>query len=122
MEEGERQMNLLDTMKEACVVMDKTTAYDGMGGFTPTWTEGAEFFAVIRKDSTPEEIVAQQQGAAETFTIIVDRSVPLEYHDVFKRISDGAVFRLTSNTKDAAAPGRSTIPIAKATCERWVLP
>lgn len=115
-------MNLLDTMKDACVMMDKATVSDGMGGFRPTWTEGASFDAVIRKDSTPEEIVAQQQGAAETFTVIVDRSVPLEYHDVFKRLRDGAIFRLTSNTKDAAAPGRSTIPIAKATAERWELP
>ena len=114
-------MNLLDTMREACVMMDKTTVSDGMGGFTPTWTEGAAFTAVIRKDATPEEIVAQQQGAAETFTVIVDKSVPLEYHDVFKRVTDGAIFRLTSNTKDAAAPARSTVPIAKATCERWVL-
>lgn len=115
-------MNLLDTMKDPCVMMDKSTAADGMGGFVPIWTEGAQFYAVIRKDNAPEEIVAQQQGAAETFTVIVDKSVPLEYHDVFKRLTDGAVFRLTSNTKDDAAPSRSTVPIAKAKCERWVLP
>lgn len=114
-------MSLLDTMKDACVMMDKTTVNDGLGGFKLTWVEGAHFDAVIRKDTTPEEIVAQQQGAAETFTVIVDKSVPLAYADVFKRLSDGAIFRLTSNTKDAAAPSPSTVPIAKATAERWVL-
>lgn len=114
-------MNLLDTMKDACVMMDKATVNDGLGGFTATWVEGATFDAVIRKDATPEEVVAQQQGAAETFTVIVDRSVPLDYHDVFKRLSDNAIFRLTSNTRDAAAPPPSTVPIAKATAERWVL-
>ena len=114
-------MNLLDTMKESCVMMDKTSVSDGMGGFSTAWVEGASFYAVIRKDAAPEEVVAQQQGAAETFTVIVDKSVPLDYHDVFKRVSDGAVFRLTSNTKDSAAPSRSTVPIAKAKCERWAL-
>lgn len=114
-------MNLLDSMKDDCVMMDRTTVADGLGGFTTAWVEGAAFSAVIRKDTAPQQIVAQQQGAAETFTVIVDRTVPLEYHDVFRRLSDGAVFRLTSNTKDAAAPSRSTVPIAKATCERWAL-
>lgn len=124
MEEGERQMMnayLLDAMKDACVMMDKTTVNDGVGGFEPTWVEGATFDAVIRKDSAPEQVVAQQQGVNEMFTVIVERTVPLEYHDVFKRLSDGAIFRLTSNTKDATAPAMSTARIAKATAERWVL-
>lgn len=115
-------MNLLDTMRDLCVMMDKSTAADGMGGFIPTWSEGAQFYAVIRKDRSPEEVVAQQQGAAETFTVIVDKSVSLDYHDVFKRKSDGAVFRMTSETRDGKAPAWSTVPIAKATCERWELP
>lgn len=124
MEEGERPMMnafLLDAMKDACVMMDKTTVGDGMGGFTTQWVEGATFDAVIRKDSAPEQVVAQQQGVNEMFTVIVERTVPLEYHDVFKRLSDGAIFRLTSNTKDATAPAMSTARIAKATAERWAL-
>ena len=108
-------MSLLDWMKVPCVMMDRTTVNDGMGGFVQTWVEGATFDALIRKDSAPEQVVAQQQGAAEVFTVMVDKSVPLEYHDVFKRLSDGAIFRLTSNTLDAAAPIPSTVPIAKAT-------
>lgn len=112
---------LLDAMKDACVMMDKTTVGDGMGGFTMQWVEGATFDAVIRKDSAPEQVVAQQQGVNEMFTVIVERTVPLEYYDVFKRLSDGAIFRLTSNTKDATAPAMSTARIAKATAERWAL-
>jgi len=115
-------MTLLDSMRDTCVMLDKTTVSDGLGGFTTKWVEGATFEAVIRKDASPQEIVAQQQGVNETFTVIVDKSVTLDYHDVFKRLSDSAVFRLTSTTKDAQAPAVSTVPIAKATAERWVLP
>lgn len=114
-------MNLLDTMKESCVMMNKTTLPDGMGGFIPTWVEGAAFDAVIRKDSAPEVRVAEQQDVNEMFTVIVAKSVPLEYHDVFKRLSDDAVFRMTSSVRDDAAPSPSTVQIAKGTAERWVL-
>lgn len=114
-------MSLLDTMKDPCVMLDKVTVSDGMGGFTVTWHDGAAFEAIIRKDSSPEARVAEQQGVNEMFTVIVAKTVPLEYHDVFRRITDDAVFRLTSNTRDSAAPEPSTIPIAKATAERWRL-
>ena len=93
-----------------------------MGGFVQTWVEGATFDALIRKDSAPEQVVAQQQGAAEVFTVMVDKSVPLEYHDVFKRVSDNAIFRVTSESKDSEAPARSTVKIEKVTAERWELP
>lgn len=114
-------MSLLDSMKTACKMMDRSTVSDGLGGFSYTWTEGADFEAVIRKDSSPEMAVAQKQGLSEFFTVIVDKSVSLEYHDVFKRVSDSATFRVTGSTRDSTAPDVSSVPIAKATCERWDL-
>lgn len=114
-------MTLLDSMRDPCVMMDKRTVSDGMGGFTTVWTEGATFDATIIKNNSNEAVVGQQQGMSELFTVVVDKSITLDYHDVFKRVSDGQTFRLTSSTLDSAAPERSTIPIAKATCERWSL-
>lgn len=114
-------VNLLTTMMQPCVMMDKTTVNDGMGGFTPTWVRGATFDAFVRKETAPELVVAEKQGVKETFTVVVPIGTPLEYHDVFMRLSDNAVFRLTSNVQDDAAPGASTVKIAKANCERWEL-
>lgn len=114
-------MNLLDVMKEPCVMLDRRTVPDGIGSFGYEWTEGARFQAVIRKDSSPELRVAEQEGTKEHYTIIVDKSIVLQYNDVFRRESDGQTFRLTSSTIDNMAPSRSTVPIAKATAERWVL-
>lgn len=114
-------MTLLDEMRDACVMMDKRTVSDGLGGFTTVWTEGAKFGATIIKNNSNEAVVGQQQGMNELFTVVVDKSIAFDYHDVFKRLSDGQTFRLTSSTLDSAAPERSTVPIAKATCERWAL-
>ena len=115
------RVNLLESMMEDCVMLDKTTVSDGLGGFKPNWTQGATFKAFVRKESAPEVTIAEQQGVSEMFTVVVPKGVPLEYHDVFQRINDGAVFRLTSNVLDDAAPVASSIPIAKANCERWAL-
>lgn len=116
-------MNLLSSAMEPCVMMDKSTVNDGLGGFKNVWTEGAEFLAFVHKerDPTAVQVVAEKTVANEELTVIVYMSVSLEYHDVFKRIRDGAIFRLTSNTKDGETHQLASSPIAKARCERWEL-
>lgn len=116
-------MNLLESMMDACVMMDKTTVSDGMGGIVSVWVEGAEFQAYVRKESAPEITVAEQTGAKEMFTVVVPMTVSLEYHDVFKRVRDGAIFRLTSNTRDGETSKTASTPVqvARANCERWEL-
>lgn len=116
-------MNLLESMMDACVMMDKTTVSDGMGGIVSVWVEGAEFQAYVRKESAIEVAIAEQSGAKEVFTVVVPMTVSLEYHDVFKRVRDGAIFRLTSNTLDGETSQMASPPVqvAKANCERWEL-
>lgn len=114
-------MTLLDSIMEPCVMLDKVTVPDTQGGFIPVWREGATFDAYVRKESAPEYTIAEQSGVNEMFTVVVHKGVPLDYHDVFRRVSDGEVFRLTSNVKDDTVPAASTIQIAKANCERWAL-
>lgn len=115
-------MNLLDSMMENCVMLDKTSVSDGMGGFEYLWVEGAPFEAAIIKLSNPAIQVAEQAGASEQYSVVVHDGVPLDFHDVFRRISDGAVFRVTGYSRDSEAPAASTVKIAKVTAERWAVP
>lgn len=114
-------MSLLDEMKTACIMLDKRSVPDGLGGFKPKWDEGATFDATIIKDQSIEARVAEKNGLKSVFTVVVQRGVPLEYHDVFRRLSDGAVFRVTSDITDSEAPSRSTVKIGKVTAESWEL-
>lgn len=114
--------NLLDSMMEPCVMMDKTSVSDGMGGFTYQWREGAAFDATIIKMGGSQVIVAEQQGVSELYTIVVHTGIQLDFHDVVKRLSDGATFRVTDYAKDNKAPAASTVQITKTTAERWVIP
>ena len=120
MEEGELRV-LIDAFMEDCVMMDRTTQPDGIGGFTHVWKQGAAFQAAIVKDNTTEALVAEKQGVTEVYTVTFAKSVPMEYHDVFKRLSDCAVFRATSNVTDSKTPKVASFQFGQVRAERWEL-
>ena len=114
-------MNLLTQIMEECRIINRVRTDGIFGGYKNEWVEGASFKAAIGKMSSPEVIVAERQGLSETFTVVVNKGFELDYHDVFKRMSDGATFRVTSRTVDSESHPRSTVKIAKVTAERWEL-
>ena len=115
-------MNLLTQMMEDCVILNHVRSDDDFGGYTDAWTDGAKFKAAIAKNGSPEVLVAEQQGITEQFTVVVNHGFSLDYHDVFRRLSDSAIFRVTSKTTDSTAHPASTVKISTVTAERWVLP
>jgi hypothetical protein len=120
MEEGVI-LSLLDSMAEECRYMNHIREDDEVGSSVEYWTEGSKFLAAIIKDATTEAIIAEREGIKEIFTVVVKKGVALDFHDVFKRVSDGQIFRVTGTTADNAAPEASTVRIAKVTAEKWVL-
>ena len=115
-------MSLLTNMMEDCRILNHVRTDDGLGGYNNTWSDGATFKAAIAKNSSPQQLIAEQQGISELFTVVVEEGFELDFHDAFRRLSDGAVFRVTSRTVDSTAHPSSTVRIAKVTAERWVLP
>jgi len=114
-------MSLIDVMMEDCVMLDKRTVPDGLGGFTHEWQEGAQFRAAVIKDSSLAARVAEKQGVTELYTVTVDKGLDLQYHDVFRRLSDGYTFRITSNITDSETPSVATFQIGQVSAERWEL-
>lgn len=114
-------MSLIDAMKDDMVMMDKITVSDGMGGVIRQWVEGATFKAAVVKDSTLAARVAEKQGVTEVYTVTVDKGIELDFHDVFKRVKDGMVFRVTSNVMDSETPVVASFQIGQVTAERWTL-
>lgn len=114
-------MSLIDAMSESCTMIDKSTVSDGLGGFVKTWTDGATFTAAIVKDTTMAARVAEKDGVTEVYTVTVPRGVTLDLHDVFRRNSDGAIFRVTSNIHDSHTPKVASFQFGQVTAERWAL-
>lgn len=115
-------MSLIDTMKTPCTMIDRRTVSDGMGGTTTAWVDGAEFDAAIVKDTSMTARMAEKQGVTEVYTVTTGKNVQLDFHDVFRRNSDGAVFRVTSNITDSKTPRVATFQFGQVTAEKWVLP
>lgn len=115
-------MSLLSDSMEKCVMMDKRTKPDGYGGFISLWVDGAEFEAAIVFDTSIESRIAQAQGVTSLYTVTVPKTISLQYHDVFRRLDDGKIFRVTSDGDDKKTPESSTLSIRQVTAEEWSLP
>ena len=115
-------MNLIEDFKTPCVMLEKKRVPDGEGGFITSWAEGAEFDAAVVFDSSLEARTAEQQGVSSLYTVTTAKNAKLEYHDAFKRLSDGKIFRVTSDGDDKQTPERATFQFAQVTAEEWSLP
>ena len=117
MEEG-GILSLIEQMMDKCRILNKIRQDDPYGSETVTWQEGTTFEATIIKDSTTEARIAEKQGIDELFTVVVRKGFQLSFNDYFRRMSDGANFRVTSNIVDSEAPEASSIRIAKVNAEK----
>lgn len=114
-------VGLMNDFAEDCVLMEKVRVPDGEGGWSTTWTEGAGFRAAITHDSTLGARVAEREGMTSTYTVTTDKAMPLDFHDVFKRVRDGQTFRVTSDGTDEQTPGRATFQVSQVSAEAWSL-
>lgn len=112
-------MSLIDEAMTGCVMLDKKRVPDGEGGYITEWTESVPFDAAITFDSSLSARVAAKQGVTSLYTVTLPRGIRLDFHDVFKRLSDGKVFRVTSDGDDKHTPERATFQISQVTAEEW---
>lgn len=114
-------MSLIDDYKTTCTLLEKRRVPDGEGGWHVVWEDGLQFEAAITNPNTIQSRVAEKQGMLSTYTVTTDKNIPLDFHDVFRRESDGDVFRVTSDSKDVQTPTRATFQFAQVSAEKWAL-
>ena len=112
---------LIDNFMVTCVLMERKRVSDGAGGFITTWEDGAEFDAAIIRDTTMQARIAEKEGVSSVYTVTTQRGTVLDFHDVFKRVSDNTTFRVTSTGGEKQSPAVGTLDIAQVTAERWEL-
>ena len=115
-------MSLFIETMEPVVMIEKKRIPDGEGGFITDWTDGAEFKAAITFDSSMQARIGESSGVTSLYTITTSKNAKLEYHDVFKRISDGKIFRVTSDGDDKQTPQRASFQFSQVSAEEWRLP
>lgn len=115
-------MSLMDSFASDCVFLTKTIVGDSFGGYETVWADGVTFKASFEYSASAEMILAEKAGASRTYRIYVDKRLNLEYHDVFRRVEDGQVFRVTNAGTDRHTPESSTLDKRLIEIEKWVLP
>ena len=118
-------MSLIDEyieMTGGCVMLDRQTVSDGYGGYSIQYVEGAEFDAAITLDSSIQAKIAEQQGVTGLYTVTTSKALNLQYHDVFKRVRDGKIFRVTTDGDDNATPASAGLNMRQVRAEEYTLP
>lgn len=114
-------MSLLDEAKETCVLIDKKSVPDGLGGFTYRWTDGATFDAAVTVHDSIQARIAEKQGVTALYDVHTSKDINLQYHDVFRRQSDKKVFRVLSDGDDKKTPKSAALNDRVVSAEEWEL-
>lgn len=111
--------SLLQAAMEPFVFMDETTNPDGYGGYISTWSDGAQFNAAAVYDQSLQAKTAEVQGVSSVWTVTVPKTVRMDFHKVFRRLSDGKIFRCTS--KDfKETPKAASFQVRQIRAEEWM--
>lgn len=113
-------MSLLSEAMENCIYVTKTKQADGYGGYIDAFVEGVEFQAAIVFDTSIEARVGEKQGVTSRYTVTTGKAFTLEYHDVFKRVRDGKIFRVTSDGDDKFTPASASLDMRQVTAEEYI--
>ena len=114
-------MSLLLEAFEKLTMIDKTSIPDGRGGMETVWKDGASFEGAIVLDSSMQARTAEQAGVTSLYTVTTSRAINLQFHDVFRRESDGKIFRVTSDGDDKKTPSSATLDMRQVSAEEWRL-
>lgn len=114
-------MSLLSEAMESCVMLNKQTVSDGYGGYDTIWADGARFDAAIVLDTSMQARIGEKQGVTALYTVTTTKALNLQYHDVFRRVSDGKIFRVTSDGDDKRTPASAGLDMRQVSAEEWTL-
>jgi hypothetical protein len=114
-------MSLLSEAMESCTMQDKTTVADGYGGVITAYNDGANFDAACVLDNSMQERAAEQQGVKALYTVTTNKSINLQFHDIFRRNRDGKIFRVTSDGDDDKTPASAYLNMRQVSAEEWSL-
>ena len=112
-------MSLLSEAMENCTMIDRISEQDGYGGISYKWQDGAPFNAAIVFDNSIEARQAEVQNVKSLYTVTTERSINLQYHQVFRRERDGKIFRVTSDGDDKLTPRSASLNMRQVNAEEY---
>ena len=104
------------------VLVEKKQVPDGMGGKVVDYSETTEFKALVTLNSSLLARRMEQSGVKDIYTAYVDKSFGIGQYNYFKRISDNAIFMVTSDPNDNSTPKMSNMNFKVFSAKKTTLP
>ena len=114
-------MSLLKQYSSVYVLMEKVENADGVGGRRVEWHEGRRIELALAFENSSQIRRADKDDTATTFRFCARKDCALKFNDVLKRVSDGEIFRVTSNADELFTPNSSALNLTTFNAERWQL-
>lgn len=114
-------MSLLEQAFEDFVILNKIRTDDGYGGSIVQWVDGITIQGAMVFDNSIQARTGMAMGVSSVYTLTTKRSLVLDYHDVLRRVSDGKIFRVTSDGDDKFTPASAGLDMRQVSCEEWRL-
>lgn len=97
---------LKDFLTDRCCVLDYVSVPNpnAPGGMKYEWREGAAFVTRLVMNNSSTMQVAYGQGQETSYTLVVEKPIEFTSGQRIKRLSDGLILQLTSNTRDMKTP------------------
>ena len=111
-------MSLLTRNMLPCTRLTEISVPDGEGGRKTEWQEGGAFDAALVLASSTQTEKAEQDTAADSYTVTTRRADALRFGDVFR--CGGETYKVVSDAK--CTPDGALLDMAQVTAERWELP
>lgn len=114
-------MSLLSDAMTECVYINVAIVPDERGSNITTYTDGGKFQAAFELQNSLNEAVAMAQGVKGIYRVTTARDVRLEFHQIFRRLSDGKTFRVDSKD-DSHTPETASLNMRVVRAEEWEVP
>lgn len=111
-------MSLLDEAFEDFVIVNKAVVDDGYGGTVTEWTDGATVRGAMVYNGSNQMRIAQALGSTSMYTFTCRKNLEFDYHDVLRRVRDGQLFRLTTNSDDNRTPASAGLNMRQYDAEQ----
>lgn len=113
----EAMMMLVDQFMVPCRKVTVTSTPDGEGGFSQSFADGAEFEAAIIPKASSIIIAADGERPADSYSVTVPKGTGLALFAIFKRVSDGAMFKVVCEA--VQSPDCASFGFEHLTAERF---
>lgn len=108
---------MLTDFLESFVLLVKTSTPSSISGVVESWEDGATINAGVYLNNSAEAQIAYRNGMVKQYYIVLPAGIALTQNGRIRRVFDGDVYRITSDSADMKIPSCAYQQYSRVTAE-----